>query len=66
MAEEKKYILDEDREDFIKKLDAANDIELNKWECDFVESMLKSPIRSDKQRTAIDKMIEKYRDALKW
>ncbi len=66
MAEEKQYILDEDRIDFIKKLDEANNIELSKWEADFVESMKEGDIRSDKQRAAIDKMIEKYRDALKW
>ncbi len=66
MPDKDQPIIDEDRIDFLKKLDETNKIELNKWEADFLESMLKGDIRSDKQRAAIDKMIEKFRDELKW
>jgi hypothetical protein len=57
---------DADRVQFIKKLDSSDKGYPNDWEIEFLESNIDRETFSPAQRSAIDKMIAKYGDIIKW
>ena len=57
----------EERQDFLNKLQSSNSVELNDWEADFVANCATQSWKySERQGEAIDKLIRKYRDTIKW
>lgn len=48
----------------LRRLDAADEVELSSWECNFLESCLRLADRnqsmSDRQKTAAQQLLEKY------
>jgi len=57
---------DADRVAFLNALDMA-DFEVSDWEADFLESNLpRRHVFTPKQREAIDRMIERYGERLKF
>lgn len=52
---------DSDRADFLRRLDSS-DKNVSDWEAKFIESNLNRDHFSNKQREAIDAMMEKYPD----
>ena len=58
---ERRYMDDEERSEFLKRLDeAVGRVEVTDWEAQFIESNLGRSMFSAKQREAIDRMHEKY------
>lgn len=46
--------------DFLKKLDASDDVSVSDWEAEFIESNLTRDHFSPKQREQVMKMMERY------
>lgn len=57
---------EEELREWLWAIDNADDIDCDRWECDFLESVLRRPCGAwtEKQRGAAVKMIEKYRRRL--
>lgn len=56
---------DNDRRDFLQALDHAP-FEVNNWEATFMETALKQTFYSARQRSVIEKMINKYGGRMRW
>ena len=57
---------DADRSQFLKKLDGSDACRLTDWELKFLESTIDHVTFTPKQCEAINQMIFKYGDILKW
>ena len=51
---------DQERADFLKKLDSSPTVTVTDWEAQFIASNLERGWFSPKQREIIDRLIEKY------
>lgn len=58
-------LADRERWEFVQALDAAK-LDLDEWETGFIKSCIKINYWSDKMRTQVDRLMNKYRGRVKW
>jgi hypothetical protein len=51
---------------FLDSLDDADNVEVTAWEAEFIESNMKRELFTDKQRSCIGRMMDKYGDKIDW
>lgn len=58
-------LADRERLEFLRRLDAAEDVNVNEWEADFIGNFIKSPRgMTPKQRECVDEMRKRYEHQL--
>lgn len=56
---------DDDRADFLQRLDDSDEIEVSAWEAQFLESNLDRKTFTEAQRRSIDRMFDEYNPRLR-